>query len=701
MLQAAHSAAIASAAITAVLTLSLAAPSSAGPQASAAQQSSPAPQAPAAKQSPPAPQAPPPQAPGQPAAPGAQQPEPAHGPGPLQKNLTPVPASKVHLIGGFWSERLETIRTVSLPAVLKKCEDTGRIQNFAIAAGKAQGKHQGRVYDDSDVYKAIEGAAWCLGITPDPALGSRIDALVDTIASAQDKDGYLDTAYQIAGDDGKTKARWTDIKDGHELYCAGHLIEAAVALQKTTGKTKLLDVAKKLADHIDKTFGPGKKMDVPGHPEIELALCKLAEATEEKRYTALAKFFVDQRGAKGHTSHGEFAQDHKPLREQTEAVGHAVRAMYLYTGAADVARMTEDDTLIAPLETLWKDVVENKMYVTGGIGSSKENEGFTAAHDLPNDTAYCETCASIGMAMFSQRLALATGDARYADVVDTEIHNAILAGLSMKGDLFSYDNPLESRGDFERKDWFDTACCPTNVVRFLPQLPGMIFATSGNTIYVLQYVPCKADIEIAGVNVHLQIDTDWPFKSAVSVKIEPEKQMTFGIKFRRPQWCKQVAYEHDLKEREHYQDYPGTDAGWEAYERRYDPNDGCVIALLGPVRRVTAPDVAADRDRVAIVRGSVVFALEGLDQEGGSAHAMVLPDSVTSMPVFDKPDKKLNTIRAVKAKGQRVVAGPGGKLDANKADLLFVPYFLWGNRGKSDMIVWVPTKPDLARPAGQ
>ncbi len=661
-------------------------------------------QTPAGGQAPPAPpkqQQPAPPQNGQPAAPAnGQQPGGAAGqahdntPAPLQKNLTPVPASQVKLLPGYWSERITTIRTVTLPAIFKKCEETGRIQNFAIAAGKAQGKHQGQVYDDSDVYKALEGAAWCLGITPDPALQARVDALVDTIAAAQDKDGYLDTAFQIKGDDGKAKARWTDIAGGHELYCAGHLIEAAVALKTATGNTKLLDVAKKLADHIDKTFGPGKKMDPPGHPEIELALCKLNEATGEARYLALAKFFVDQRGAKGHTSQGEYAQDTAPLREQKSAVGHAVRAMYLYSGAADVAHLAQDDTLIAPLETLWKDVVDNKMYVTGGIGSSKANEGFTVAHDLPNDTAYSETCASIGMAMFSHRLALATGDAKYADLVDLEMQNAILSGLSRTGDKFAYANPLESNGSLERKDWFDTACCPANLARFIPQVPGMMFATAGNTIYVLQYASCDANIMIAGVNVHLRMDTDWPFSSLVKVAIEPDKQLTFGIKFRRPEWCKDVAYEHDLKEREHYQSYPGTEAGWETYERRYDPNDGAAISLAGPVRRLTAPDVAADKGRVAIARGPVVFMLEGRDQPGGSAHAMVLPDSVTSMPVFDKPDKTLEvSIRAIKAKGQRVEPGAGGKSVASPAELIFVPYFMWGNRGKSDFVVWVPTAP--------
>jgi DUF1680 family protein len=624
-------------------------------------------------------------------------------PAPLQKNLVPVPMSQVRIAPEtFWDKRLQAVHTMALPAALAKLEAAGSIQNFAIAAGKASAERKGALYTDSDVYKVIEGAAYILSEYPDEALAARIDALVDTIAAAQQADGYLNTCHQVPTG-GKVPAKWSDIAHGHELYCAGHLIEAGIAMKTATGKTKLLDVARKLADHIEKSFGPGKKLDPPGHAEIEIALCKLSEATGEAKYLALAKFFVDQRGNHtGRKSQGEYAQDHAPLRSQKAAVGHAVRAMYLYAGATDVARMAKDDTLLPPLEALWKDVVDTKMYVTGGIGVDKKSEGFGAAFELPNDTAYAETCASIGMALWGHRMLLATGDARYADVVDTQIHNAILGAISIKGDTFAYQNPLETNGDHPRQEWFDTACCPTNLVRFLPQLPGMIFATSGNSIYICQYVPCEAEFDVAGTKVKIKMQTDWAFSGRINLKIEPEKQMTFAVKLRRPGWCKEVAYQHDLKEQEHNAVFPGTEAGWETYERRYDPNDGANAHMLGPVRRVTAPaEVAADKGRVAIVRGPLVFALEGVDQQHKSAHALVLPETTTSFPVFDKPDKQITTVRAIKAKGQRVETGADGKPATKPAELIFVPYFLTGNRGKSDMLVWVPTTPDLATPSAQ
>lgn len=615
----------------------------------------------------------------------------------IQKHLAPIGFEQVKLKDGFWNDRLEVNRKVTIDACLAKCEETGRIQNFAIAGGLAKGEHKGLLYDDSDVYKVLEGIGYSLVQHRDPALEAKADAIIEKIAAAQRPDGYLNTYYQLKEPD----KRWTNIQYGHELYCAGHLFEAAVAYSAATGKSKLLDVAKKLADHIDQTFGPGKKLDPCGHPEVELALVKLSNATGEKRYLNLAKFFVEQRGStKGRTSFGEYAQDHKPLRDQTEIVGHAVRAMYLYSGAVDVAAATNDDTLLAPLEKIWKDVVTTKMYVTGGIGSSAANEGFTAPYDLPNDSAYCETCASVGMALWNQRMLLATGEAKYGDIVEKELYNGILAGVSADGSKFFYDNPLGSRGDHERVPWFDCSCCPTNIARFLPSIPGLVFAKSGNSIYVSQYVPCEANIEVNGVMVNLKMTTDWPYAGRVNIDINPEKPVTFALKLRRPGWCRTVVYQHDKKEREHQSEFPPGDAAWELYERLYEPNDAVAAHFLGPIRReYAAPEVKADQGRVAICKGPLVYAAEGLDNRG-SARSIVLPKEASASVVL-KADTTLSSIRAIKAKGFTVDRDALGTRAWRPADVILLPYFQWANRGKSDMTVWLAETPEVAEIPGE
>jgi DUF1680 family protein len=613
-----------------------------------------------------------------------------------QKHLTPIPFNQVKLRASMWTDRFEMNRTVSIPAVLDQCESTGRIKNFAIASGAEKGERKGKPYDDSDVYKAIEAIAYTLAQKKDLALEARADAIIEKIAAAQQKDGYLNTFYV---DPAK---RWTNIKDGHELYCAGHLFEAATAYATSTGKTKLLDVAKKLADHIDATFGPKKKLDPCGHPEIELALVKLSNATGEKRYATLAKFFVDQRGKlEGRTSFGEYAQDHKPLREQTEFVGHAVRATYLYSGAADVANATGDDTLIPPLEKIWRDVVDKKMYITGGIGSSAANEGAGKAFDLPNDGAYCETCAAIGMALWSHRMLLATGEAKYADIVERELYNAILSGVSVKGDKFFYDNPIASRGDKERKPWFETACCPTNLVRFLPSVSGLVFATSGKTLYVLQYIPCEADVTIADTKVHIRLDSTWPDKGNVNFKVDPEKNLDFAIRLRRPAWCKQVYYQHDLKEQEHASEFPGTEAGWELYERPYTTNDGGAAHFISPVRREhAAPEVTGNAGRVAICRGALVYAVEGIDNQG-RARSLVLPADAGLPSVKDKADTVIGSFRSLIAKGLYVERGIDGKPAWKPCSMTLLPYWLCANRGPTEMTVWIAEKPEVAELPGE
>ena len=409
--------------------------------------------------------------------------------------LRAVPFEKLHLADAFWGPKIETNRTATIEANLSQCETTGRIKNFAVAGKLVPGRHEGALFNDSDVYKVIEGIAYTLTSQRDAELEERADEIIDQIAAAQQPDGYLNTYYTLA----EPHARWKNIQYGHELYCAGHLIEAAVAYKQATGKDKLLKVAERLADHIARLFGPDKRHEASGHEEIELALVKLWQATGERRFLDQARFFLDIRGrADGRKLFGEYAQDHKPVREQSEVTGHAVRAMYLYAAMADVAAATGDRELFASLERIWQDVVGRKMYVTGGIGPSAHNEGFTVPYDLPNDSAYAETCAAIGMALWNHRMFLMTGDGKYADVLEREVYNGLLSGVSLSGDRFFYVNPLGSKGGHHRVPWFDCSCCPTNIVRYIPGLGERIYATRDDELWTVLYAAGTAEVTLGG-----------------------------------------------------------------------------------------------------------------------------------------------------------------------------------------------------------
>jgi len=414
--------------------------------------------------------------------------------------LRSLSLTQVRIRDAFWSPRLQTNHSVTAWANLRQCERTGRIRNFAVAAGRQPGQHQGLLFDDSDVYKALEGIAYVLAVQPDPELEAQADAIIELIAAAQQPDGYLNTYYTLV----KPQERWRNTAHGHEMYCAGHLIEAAIAYHQATGKTRLLDVARRFADHICDTFGPGKRIDVCGHEEIELALLKLYRHTGDKKYLEQARFFLETRGrGEQRKLFGEYAQDHKPIREQDEAVGHAVRAMYLYCAMADYAGLTGDRPLVGQLEKLWDDVTQRKMYLTGGIGSSANNEGFTRPYDLPNDAAYAETCAAIGLALWSQRMFLLTRQAKYADLVERLAYNGLLSGVSLSGDRFFYTNPLGSKTGTQRVPWFACACCPPNILRWLASLGERVYAHDDQAIYTLLYVAGEAEVPLAGGPVRI------------------------------------------------------------------------------------------------------------------------------------------------------------------------------------------------------
>lgn len=616
----------------------------------------------------------------------------------LPKPLVPVPFEKVRLRDAFFAPRIETNRVVTIEACLKKCEETGRLRNFAVAAGIEKGEHEGFLYNDSDVYKVLEGVAYSLKVSPDPKLEARADAIIDWVWAAQREDGYLDTYWQLV----KPDKKWTNIQSGHELYCAGHLIEAAVAYEAATGKKKLLEVALKLAAHIDHEFGWGRHQEPTGHPELELALMKLWRRTSEERWLKLAKFFIDVRGKqdRGTKLFGEYAQDHAPVREQTEVVGHAVRAMYLYSGMADVAAASGDRTLLAPLERIWDDLVHTKMYVTGGIGSSGSNEGFTTPFDLPNDSAYCETCAAIGMGLWNDRMFLLTRQTKYADVLELEVYNNIPAGVSLGGDRFFYENVLASRGDHQRVPWFDCSCCPSNLVRYLPGMGERLYAVSGADLYVVLYAASSAELEVADTKVGVVQDTDYPLSGSVKISFAPQKPSRFAVHLRIPSWCKEPRLDAPEKSGTRKQ-APGSDEY--VIEREWKTGDVITLELPMAPRRIHADSkVSADVGRVAVARGPIVYGFEAADN-GGSARNLALPPAAELKSRFEPA--LLGGTTTVFAKGQEVSVEDARKHISHPVDLVAIPYCLWNNRAgegaRGEMVVWIPETAELAEIPGQ
>jgi len=624
--------------------------------------------------------------------------------------LEAVPFTRVRLADPWLAPRSALARSATLPACLEQCERTGRVRNFAVAAGKADasgGGHVGNLYDDSDVYKVIEAAAGVLALERDAALQARVDGWIESIAAAQREDGYLNTYYQLV----EPAQRWQNLEHGHELYCAGHLIEAAVAYAQATGRERLLEVARKFADLIAREFGPEKRQAPCGHPEIELALVKLARFSGEARHAELARFFVEQRGQhegqhESRRSYGEYSQDHLPIREQRAPRGHAVRAMYLYSGALDVARWFQDATLLAPQEELWRDLLEGHFYVTGGIGSRAANEGFGAPFVLPNDTAYCETCASIGMLLWNQRLFLATGRTVYADVLERELYNAIPAGLSASGDRFFYDNPLASRGEHQRVPWFGCSCCPTNLARTLPSVSQYVYAQSPKRLAVVLYAKSSADLVIEGTPVRVVQTTDMPYDGQVTLAIEPERPVEFELWLRVPNWAAghavlppplpsgaplDNAFPREVK---------GPGESWRVLTRTWKRGDRVNLKFdLEVERRTQDPKVEAGAGRVALQRGPLIYCLEGHDNQGHARSVVLKPEHVDIQSSF-RADL-LGGTQVLTGKCERLRnADPFVAITA-PGEFLAIPYAQWANRGASDMTVWIPETPELAERPGE
>ncbi len=609
---------------------------------------------------------------------------------------------KIHVTPGFWFERLETNRTVTLKSNFQKCNETPRIANFTNAAKHAWGTFGGIPFDDSDVFKVMEGAAYIHAMNPDPELEKYMDWLIGQVAGAQEPDGYLYTArtlgfaYNSEGDlpwqygmMGPT--RWSNCGASHELYNVGHMYEAAVAWYKATGKTNFLDVATKNANLVCRTFGwdEDQLKDAPGHEEIELALCKLYLATGKRKYLDQAKFFLDMRGRKDLRANAGEAdrQDHKPVVEQDEAIGHAVRAGYLYTGMADVAALTGDSSYIAAIDRLWENVVSKKLYLTGGVGARREYhhpeygnlwEAFNGPYDLPNDSdeAYLETCAAIANVLWNQRMFLWHGETKYVDVAELTLHNGFLSGISLSGDEFFYPNPLASKGGYKRSKWFDCSCCPVNDVRFIPQVPTFAYASKPGAIFWNLFIPGEAVVD----GVCIRVETAYPWDGAMKLSIAGfeggSDSRDFTLKVRIPSWACGRPVPSDL----YAQIDPascdtvtlsvnglsvavkqGVD-GYVDIARTWKPGDTVELNLPMPVKRVRAHEaVEADRGRLAVMRGSILYCAEGCDN-GGKAYDAVLPADATfaddTISIGDK------TYPALKASN----------------GLKLIPYCLWGNR---------------------
>lgn len=586
------------------------------------------------------------------------------------KMIEQIDFSHVKINDNFWSPRLSKHVSATLPVCIDQIENqTGRIRNFENAA-KGEGEHSGIFFDDSDVYKALEGMAYSLINNPDPELEKKADEWIDKFAAAQQPDGYINTFYTLTGLD----KRWTNM-DKHEMYCAGHMIEAGVAYYQATGKRKLLDVCIRMTDHMMSQFGPGKRHWVPGHEEIELALVKLYQTTQEQKYLDFAYWLLEERGH-GHGTMGDegkwdpvYYQDIVPVRRLTDISGHAVRCMYLYCGMADVAALKNDTGYIAAIDRLWDDVVHRNMYITGGIGSSRDNEGFTEDYDLPNLDAYCETCASVGMVLWNQRMNQLTGDSKYIDILERSLYNGALAGISLGGDRFFYVNPLESKGDHHRQEWYGCACCPSQLSRFLPSIGNYIYASSDDALWVNLYIGNTGQIRIGETDILLTQETDYPWDGSVKLTISTSQPLEKEIRLRIPNWCK--TYDLSINgKRINVSEEKGY-----AVIKDWKSQDVIALDMDMPVEIVAAdPHVKENFGKRAIQRGPLVYCMEEIDNPVYFNQIQLSP-STTFQTAF--VSDILNGIKTIKTNGRAQSA-------------TFIPYYAWDNRKAGKMRVWIP-----------
>ena len=618
--------------------------------------------------------------------------------------IDPVPFTSVKVTDNFWGQRLQASREVTIPLAFSKCEETGRYENFVKAAHPSDTyKVEGFSFDDTDVYKTIEGASYSLQTYPDKKLQKYIDSVLVIVAGAQEPDGYLYTArtmnpkhpHNWAG-----KERWVAVENlSHEFYNLGHMIEGAVAHYQATGKRNFLDIAIKYADCVCREIGngPQQKKYVPGHQIAEMALVKLYMVTGDKKYLDQAKFFLDTRG---YTSRKDaYSQAHKPVVEQDEAVGHAVRAVYMYSGMADVAAITGDSSYIKAIDKIWDNIVSKKIYITGGIGAHHAGEAFGNNYELPNLSAYCETCAAIGNVYMNYRLFLLHGDAKYFDVLERTLYNGLISGVSLDGGSFFYPNPLSSNGKYSRKPWFGCACCPSNVGRFIPSLPGYVYAVKNDQVYVNLYLSNKAELKVDKKKILLEQETGYPWNGDIRLKITQGNQ-DFTMKLRIPGWVRGNVLPGDLysyadNQKPAYQVSVNgqtvesdVNDGYLSIARKWKKGDVVEVHFDMIPRIVKAnPKVEADHGRVAVERGPIVYCAEWPDNRF-NVHSILL-NQHPQFKVTDKPEL-LYGIRQITTDAQALSYDKAGKLVTKDVELTLIPYYAWAHRGEGDMEVWLP-----------
>jgi len=608
--------------------------------------------------------------------------------------LRPLSLDAVTIDDTFWAPRRRVNHAVTLPAQYAQLEQTGRLHNLRRAAGQEQGAFEGRFFNDSDVYKWLEAAAWVLATERDERLQAQVDDLIALIAAAQDADGYLDTYFTFA----RVPERWTDLAVMHELYCAGHLIQAAVAHHRARGRRDLLDVAVRLADHIVATFNPMGRQGADGHPEIEMALVELSRDTGDERYRHQAQFFVDQRGQHPPTISGkEYHQDHAPVRAQHEVVGHAVRALYLYAGMTDLYAETGEQALWEALDTLWRNLQGRKIYITGGAGARHEGEAFGDDYELPNRRAYAETCAAIAHVMWAWRLLLVTGEACYGDALETALYNGVLSGISLDGETYFYENPLADRGNHRRQPWFGTACCPPNVARLLASLPGYVYTTSDKGFWVHLYATGTATAALTDVGVvTLRQQTNYPWDGEITLTIDPPDVALFSLFLRVPKWAEGAS----VTVNDEVIGAPVRPGHYMEIRRQWAQGDVIRLTLPLAVRLLSShPYVINNRDRVALVRGPLVYCVEAADHPGVDPWDLVLstdaawrverePDLLGGIMVLRTEDARARVDDGWEGQLYRSFDTPSAA--TTRVPLTAIPYYVWANRDAGPMQVWLP-----------
>jgi DUF1680 family protein len=640
-------------------------------------------------------------------------PSPAVGAAP---RLTSLPHTKVTIDDAFWSERQRVNRERTIAHIYEQCRKTGRIDALRgiydpeLVRRGVLGGNIPILFWDSDLAKWLEAASYSLATHPDAELDALVDEVIAVLARAQQPDGYLNSWFTFV----EPQKRWSNLRDWHELYDAGHLIEAAVAHFEATGKRSLLDVMIRYADYIASVFGrgAGQRRGYCGHPEIELALLRLARASGEGRFLELARYFVDERGRQPHYfdqealargddpakywfKNYEYSQSHLPVREQSEVVGHAVRAAYLYSAMADLAAEDGDGELLAVCRRLWQHLTSRRMYVMGGIGTSRQNEGFTSDYDLPNESAYAETCAAIALVFWAQRMLALDLDRRYADVMELALYNAVISGVSADGSHFFYDNPLASNGGHHREEWFHCPCCPPNLSRIVASIGGYFYAQGADEAVVHLYGQSTATLRLAGQEVTLRQETSYPWDGAVRITVGAAAPVAFGLRLRLPAWCQapRLAVNGDEVDLA-----AATTGGYALVSRTWQDGDVVTLELPMPVERLYAhPAVVADVASVALRRGPIVYCLEQADH-AAPVRQLLLPAGAELVARFDP--ELLGGVTVVEGQGvalaergwEETLYRPSPP-EAEPCAIRAIPYFAWDNRAPGPMTVWVPEQP--------